>query len=68
MIIVLKNINIKLMIHLNLLYSNKKFIHTTSKRLIKNYYDVLHISKNASRKEIKLAFYKLSKQYDIAIL
>lgn len=62
MIIVFRDINVKFMIHLNLLYGNKKFLHTTSSCLIKNYYDVLHIPKNASRKEIKLAFYKLSKQ------
>jgi DnaJ-class molecular chaperone len=28
-----------------------------------DYYDVLHIRKNAGRKEIKLAYYKLSKQF-----
>ncbi len=64
MIIVSKSINISLMIHINILYNKKKFIHTTCRCLVKNYYDVLHIPKNASRKEIKLAFYKLSKQYD----
>lgn len=40
-----------------------KFIHTTSRSKIKNYYEVLGIPRNASAKEIKSAYYDKAKAY-----
>ena len=43
-----------------------RFIYTTNKKFgstNKNYYDVLGINSNSSKKEIKEAFYKLAKIY-----
>lgn len=38
-------------------------LHTSSPLLNKNYYEVLGISKNASQKEVKKAYYQMAKKY-----
>lgn len=41
----------------------KSIIFVVKRQYAKNYYEVLNVSKTSSKKEIKLAYYKLSKVY-----
>lgn len=44
-------------------YRNSSSHHSSQSSSSKDYYKVLGIKRNSNRKEIKLAYYKLSKQY-----